>query len=286
MERNAMKKLALLFLILCAGALNGMENPEQKQFLLYGNLTKDLKAHIITFIKTYDNLDDIINTLESASAANKELNKIVINLYDNLPGFTALIGVLKEKFPGIPRDQIAEKFGMGFVAHNPGIPKDQIAKKFGMGFVGYDPGIISSRLRPIVANIMYDMPIAEKHRMTKEYYCITKEYRDLGNSLIEHSTASTKEISKLINDGADVNFSTAYKYVSEIVPLFFPKKADAVKLLLDSGANPYIKSSHGLTTLDMIRNFSERARGDQLKEAQAIQKLLEDAMKNNLYIKT
>ncbi len=79
-----MKKLALLFLILCAGALNGMKHleqkqlydnlPEQKQFLLYGNLPQELRELIISSIGAYDNLEVIINTIKTARFANKEIH--------------------------------------------------------------------------------------------------------------------------------------------------------------------------------------------------------------------
>src|SRR5262245_54529964 len=112
-----MKRIALLFTILCAGALNGMENSEQKQFLLYGDLPQELRAHIISSIPTYDDLDAIINTIKTARLANKEINSI-INKFGTLPrfrftalvgGFTALVGALEEKFPDMTRKGIADK---------------------------------------------------------------------------------------------------------------------------------------------------------------------------------
>jgi len=101
-----MKKIALLFTILCAGALNGMENPEQGHYKGLGGLSPEMQVMIIqTLNNTYDytlsskeNLKNIINAIKATSLVDKELNETVNDIYGNQKGFTALVHVLAKKF--------------------------------------------------------------------------------------------------------------------------------------------------------------------------------------------
>jgi len=110
-----MKKIALLFAILCVGALSGMKRIKPKPELEYGhyvgwgNLLPELKALIITYLNTYDNPDDIVNAIKATSKTNKELNQMVNEKYGNLSGFTALVHTLAKKF-NRSTESIAEEF--------------------------------------------------------------------------------------------------------------------------------------------------------------------------------
>lgn len=245
-----MKKIALLFTILCAGALNGMEpermEPERDSFLFYGQLPPELRALIIMSVNTYSTLDNIVNTIKAASVTSKEINAIVNEKYGNLAGFTALIGALEEKFPGITRAEIAKKFGTS----------------------------------------------------------IADLYIDLGNILVAHckNTASTDGLINIINDGADVNFSTMFSAMfsamfeeieaGEITPLFAAtnfldkNKIDLLKVLLEKGANPHFKNSKfGIARDGMLRFIEQHADNadahtqNKIQTAKIMIELLEEAMK-------
>jgi len=93
-----MKKITLLFTILCAGQLYGMEAQN------ISDLPKDVHNEIIKMaLATSDNLDEAIKAIKVASA----LRGIK---YDNLKKFTALVGVLAQKFPDLSREEIAQNF--------------------------------------------------------------------------------------------------------------------------------------------------------------------------------
>ncbi len=112
-----MKKIALLFTLLCASALNGMEQPEQGRYAGLGELSPEIQVLIIQALNTFDkylsskeNLTNTVNAIKAMTETNKQLHAVVNDMYGNLKGFTALIGILAEKFFAISRDDIAYKF--------------------------------------------------------------------------------------------------------------------------------------------------------------------------------
>lgn len=97
-----MKKLILLFTILCAGALNAME-PEQKMGA-FGELPKELHPEIVK------------KALESSNTPKKAVKAITVASalqgvkYDNLEDFTRLVHRVAKKFK-VPVNIIATEFG-------------------------------------------------------------------------------------------------------------------------------------------------------------------------------
>jgi len=245
-----MKKVIMLFTVLCTITLNGMKNLEQDRFTLehshFKNLAPEIQVMIIQALNTYDNLDDIINIIKSASLTDWNLNQIINEIYSNKK-FTALVDTLANKFPHITRQEIAKKFGT------------PIAKKY------ID---LSEKLKTDVND---EKPI--------------------------------ENIIQLINEGADANFTSppiVYSSGHYRVPtaLYFAamnSNINVVKLLLDSGANPYYKDIHNKTVLDDVLNTIESIKKerptDSIEKQEAyqkyilrllaIKKLLENAMKNN-----
>jgi hypothetical protein len=113
-----MKKIALIFTIVCAGQLYGME---PGHYTGLGDLPREVQSLIITYLHNYDNLDDMITAITEASKGvglvNNQLYGILNEqLYgkDKYTGpkeFTALIGMLQSKFPtNRYRNEIAKKF--------------------------------------------------------------------------------------------------------------------------------------------------------------------------------
>lgn len=108
-----MKKVFLLCALVCAGQMYGMEQPRnpQPELSTFQNLPNDVKNLIIlAFAQSGDDIDSAIEKIKIASSTNKAL-KQMINM-DNLAGFTVLVGILAEKFPDIPKDDIADKFDL------------------------------------------------------------------------------------------------------------------------------------------------------------------------------
>lgn len=94
--------------------LNGMKrNLEPETYFPLGELPIEAKAVIVHAIRTYDNLDDIINTIEATKLINRQFNSIVKNVYGNynkLDEFTTLVHLLSDKFPEETTENIAKKF--------------------------------------------------------------------------------------------------------------------------------------------------------------------------------
>ncbi|HJZ24029.1 MAG TPA: hypothetical protein VJ201_06220 [Candidatus Babeliales bacterium] len=88
-----MKKITLLFTILCASALSAME-PERSQ-VEWENLPKALIPIMNTYLIEYNNLDDMVNDIKKAT---QELNTMINEKSGNLAAFTEFIHVLSYKF--------------------------------------------------------------------------------------------------------------------------------------------------------------------------------------------
>lgn len=100
-----MKKITLLLItLLCASALNSMQEPS------YATLPSELKQEIVhTALATSNNdLDKTIQMIEKLSALHNVR-------YDNLEDFTKLVHLLAKKFDTTP-DDIAQKFKQTSIA--------------------------------------------------------------------------------------------------------------------------------------------------------------------------
>lgn len=216
-----MKKIALLFTLLCVVALNSME-PEKPELdpVIWKNLPEDVKPLIIMALtESGDNIDLAICNIIKAAHINRKLNEMINEKYGNLVGFTELVGILGKKFPHITREEIAKKF---------------------------------------------DIPIA-------------KQYADLGfELLVKVGYGSIGQIVESIKQGADVNFHSDHGFFGKrITPLILAIKGikvDAVRLLLDFGANPYFKHPVTGTALDLVQRLIVTIQ-DQLSNEELLQKL-------------
>lgn len=203
-----MKRIALLFTIVCTGVLIGMEQPSSS--FEWEQLPKELRAIIVSYLHTYKELDDIVSALKTASRTNKELNQM-INM-GNLAGFTILAHKLADQF-GITTADVASKFNTS---------------------------------------------------TAQTYLTLGYNLLDFAGYNLEYGHAKVIE---LINDGADVNFSS-YKTPLELAITNYNLKT--VQLLLDAGAKP----------TDEDWNTAKRsAEIAPVKEAGTIKQLIEDAMK-------
>jgi hypothetical protein len=144
-----MKKLILLFIMVCASQLYGMEPIEPKRGILTGtwqNLPTEVKSLIITALaQSSNNLNEAIKHIIRLSRANKELN----NNLNDLKGFTKIVHMLANKF-GMSTEAIAEKFNTA----------------------------------------------------------TAKTYLELGNELMGIQSFNLKKVRELIQEGADVNYSS------------------------------------------------------------------------------
>ncbi|HJZ24030.1 MAG TPA: hypothetical protein VJ201_06225 [Candidatus Babeliales bacterium] len=97
-----MKKIALLFTVLCAGALNGMEQTP------YESLPKELKQEIIMkALETSNDLDEAIEAIKATSAFYKIPYDTIFN---DQTAFAGLAHMLANKFD-TTTETVAEEFG-------------------------------------------------------------------------------------------------------------------------------------------------------------------------------
>lgn len=87
--------MALLFTVLCASQLYGMEPEQHKGF---GGLSPEIQVMIISFLNEYKNLADVIKAIKETSRVDKELNAIINDMYGNQKEFTKLVHILANKF--------------------------------------------------------------------------------------------------------------------------------------------------------------------------------------------
>ncbi len=108
-----MKKLTVLFTLLCtASALNGMK-PERGRYVGMGDLPPEVQAIIVSYLHTYDNLNDIVKAIKATSETNRQLKEIVNEEYGDPKKFKALVHVLANKFNTATKN-IAEQLGTAF----------------------------------------------------------------------------------------------------------------------------------------------------------------------------
>ena len=91
-----MKKITLLFTLLCVSTLNGMKNSSMQ------SLPPEIQMHIITYINEYNNLDYIVNAIKSINLVDRKFNKLIYDAYGNQSGFTMLAHTLANKFKTRP----------------------------------------------------------------------------------------------------------------------------------------------------------------------------------------
>jgi len=99
-----MKKIALLFLFLCANALSGMEQPKSVSIL-----PPEVIEMIIVYVHAYDNPDAVIKAIKSLSLVDINFNTIINDMYSNPEGFKVLVHMIANKFNKQPCE-IANKF--------------------------------------------------------------------------------------------------------------------------------------------------------------------------------
>ena len=84
-----MKKIALLFTILCVGALSAIENPE------YGQVPNE----VLMALQSSNRLDKVIQNIIEARSFNREINMM---LNEDFEGFTNIVNILATKFKTSP----------------------------------------------------------------------------------------------------------------------------------------------------------------------------------------
>ena len=193
-----MKKITLLFTIICAGQMYGMEQTP------YALLLPELKQKIVNMALQSKNntLDEAINALKGASAFYKvSFDK----LFGDLKDFTKLVHILAAEF-NVSTKEVAEKFN---------IPIAQKYINLGEKLIDL---VYGEKLPPVKAIKLYEANLTPKK-------------------------ANPNEIIKLIEDGADVNFTAKLDLTSGYneSPLSISTNNGDItltKLLLKHGANP------------------------------------------------
>jgi hypothetical protein len=203
-----MKKIALIFTLLCASVLNGMEpiKPEPGRYVGLGieSLPSDIQAIILSYVHAYDDPEELITAIKALSGTNTALRKIIFAHYgdfSNWQGFVALVHVLAKKFD-LSTKEIATIFNTSTSA----------------------------------------------------------QYIKLGDALAynvyasKSSTEYLDEITKLIKDGADVNYFASSNGMTALHQAVINLNPTIVQLLLSNGANPNL-TYRNLTALEWIQKI-------------------------------
>ncbi len=209
-----MKKLILLFTIVCAGQLYAME-----QASYMAELPKEVQLLIIQNLMNGNDLDTVINGIKTASKTT--LNKTVNELYGNPAGFRDLVQTLAKKFPKVKTDYFA-------------------AKKF----QEVDTEIIAKKLGTTAAMKYIDLSNELINHIKFFPYYGTDEM--IQNAL--------NEIIQLINQGADVNYTGESDHFTPLMHATNNQKPriKVIKLLLDYGANPNTTTKHDQGAIHLL----------------------------------
>lgn len=92
-KETLMKKTIILFILLCASSLNGMET-EPEAYIP----PEDVWTIIFPYLSTYDTLKDIMYTIKSASLISSLWRTKIQEIYGNQKKFTELVHILAKKF--------------------------------------------------------------------------------------------------------------------------------------------------------------------------------------------
>jgi len=233
-----MKKITLLFTFLFSiNTLTGMKhNLEPENFFPLDALPIEAKASVVKAISTFDNLDDIINTIETTKLINGQFNNIVKNAYGNyndLTVFTTLVHCLSDKFPEEATEAIAKKFA---------IPTAQKYVELGTQLLHLSGTFLTNT-------------------MAQGYVELDTLFHVSGIVF----TNTFDAVKQIIKDGADVNFTTYLVGTDQIItPAFLAthmQNFELLKLLSDAG----IKTKTWYTMLATCKKIIEarEARGVQ-----------------------
>lgn len=102
------KLLLTLSLATITASLHGMELQEKQNYMAM--LSPEVKVCIISALNSFNELDDIINTIKATSLTSIELNEIINDMYGNQKGFKALMHALTNKFSYLQTDYLASQF--------------------------------------------------------------------------------------------------------------------------------------------------------------------------------
>lgn len=264
-----MKKITLLFTIMCVSALNSMESEVKPT---YRSLPAELKQHIInTALALGNNLPETIKIIKSASALHG------INYND-----TALVNALMKKFPDTVKGIIV------FALEKPELYQKVITivtKKETFKTIVDDlkeENILQDNLKGFTVLVHMIQEYRTKQLGTKDIADIfrtplAKEYIRLGDSLVEASTNNVLTISReLIEQGADINYSSTNG--TPLIVAAANGNIELVTLLLNAGANPYIVFT-SRTALDIVTQILELQRPGKEK-LEEIKRILEQGMQN------
>lgn len=259
------KTIFTLTVTLFVGALTGMEQQPS-----YGSLPKELKQNIISnALETSDTLDKAIRTIQTMG--------IIHGIqYDNFKNVINLVTALENKFPNKSREEIVQAldnqellktFKQLLSEHKHEIIKMAIASG-----TGVEETIEAIKVASVLQGMHYDKLfdnltdltklihiLSDKFDVTTQYIAelvgtpTATEYIELGKNLLsdldqllenvgdnDSVRIFSDHIIQLVNNGADVNFSTYDDYY-EGTPLdtaIQRVNIEGIKLLLKLGVVP------------------------------------------------
>ena len=242
-----MKRTKLLFILLCASALNGMETEKPPYEETYGSLPTELKQEIIsTALAVSNDLPEAISILQKLSV----LHGVNYNL---LTKGDTLKNALMKKFPTIVKDVIVFSVEQPELYHK----MDTIFKeeKFWDAVTTIQQKkILQDNLKNFTI-LMHILEDQEKNLQRTKYNRpqlnsvanfaqsfetpLAKKYNELGLKLLIAS--SSTKAAELIKEGADINYSNKLTstYFTPLSMASVSGHVEMVKLLLNAGANPY-----------------------------------------------
>ncbi len=260
-----MKKITILFTLLCTTALNSMEpiEPEHGQYTGIEALIPEVKGLIISCLNTYDNLNAIIYSIRAMSMTSKTFKKIIDEKYGTPEKLETLAFMLRDKFFTQAQKLLKDYKKMHVQAYeaidtwyknatldtdfysdlgeeqwhvNDSIDEEELNRMYsnyqnGLEIQNSEPKVLYLSTVTIIQ--LLNTPAARKYS------------QNLTSKELLSIWLNVDKVKRLINDGADVNYFNN----ESITPLLHALKTGSppgvIQLLLETGANPNVTDNEG-----------------------------------------
>ena len=294
-----MKKITILFTLLCTTALNSMEpiEPEHGQYTGIEALIPEVKGLIISCLNTYDKLNAIIYAIRAMSMTSKTFKKIIDEKYGTPEKLETLAFMLRDKFFTQAQELLKDYKKMHVQAYesidtwyknatldtdfysdlgeeqwhvNDSIDEEELNRMYsnyqnGLEIQNSEPKVLYLSTVTIIQ--LLNTPAARKYS------------QNLTSKELLSIWLNVDKVKRLINDGADVNYFNN----ESITPLLHALKTGSppgvIQLLLETGANPNVTDNEGKGVFEYLDIGYPQTYEIYKVIKPRIQTLLEDALK-------
>ena len=275
-----MKQIILIFTLLCAHALHGME-PQPDQGMTIEDLNLEAKDYIITALTTYDNLDDIIYAIKAISMTSKTFMMIIDEKYGTPEKIKRLASTLEYNFSMKFINDYKAVYAQAYQTVSIWSVRNLI-RTMGLNLINRDEILYSDY------QIALKIIQAQPQRFELAVYEIIQKFKTpaarkycnipIAKNLLQKRFISADEIKKHIDDGLDPNYSDPKGVTPLLYLLQIGSATKVIQLLLESGADPHTTDNDNKGVFDYLDSgYPQNCEWNKRLKTQ-VHTLLEDAL--------